>query len=100
LEPDEGARAVASEKYNIQLGSPESLFKLPSAQFDVITMWHVLEHVHQLHEYLEQIKRLLKEDGIALIALPNYTSADASITVYGGPHTMCHVTFIILLLYL
>ena len=78
LEPDEGARVVASEKYNIQLGNPESLFELPSAQFDVITMWHVLEHVHQLHEYLEQIKRLLKEDGIALIALPNYTSADAS----------------------
>jgi predicted SAM-dependent methyltransferase len=41
-------------------------------------MWHVLEHVHQLHEYLDQIKRVLKTGGVALIALPNYTSNDAA----------------------
>jgi predicted SAM-dependent methyltransferase len=40
-------------------------------------MWHVLEHVHRLHEYIEQIKNILKPNGVALIAVPNYTSDDA-----------------------
>ena len=82
LEPDEGARRICSEKYNLQLQSPDILSELPSTQFDAVTMWHVLEHVHQLHEYLDQIKRVLKKDGVALIALPNYTSEDA--TEYGA----------------
>ncbi len=40
-------------------------------------MWHVLEHVHELHRYIEQIKRLLKPGGFLFIAVPNYTSYDA-----------------------
>ncbi len=77
LEPDAGARKICQEKYNLQAETPGQLFNLPSEQFDVVTMWHVLEHVHQLHEYMDQIKRVLKKDGVALIALPNYTSLDA-----------------------
>ncbi len=77
IEPDEGARNICKEKYGIQTDSPEKLFKFPDEQYDAITMWHVLEHVHQLHEYIDQVKRVLKRDGVALIALPNYTSADA-----------------------
>ena len=78
LEPDEGARNICLDKYNILLESPEKLTDLPSGNFDVITMWHVLEHVHELHEYLDHVKRLLKKDGVALIALPNYTSDDSA----------------------
>jgi len=77
LEPDEGARKICQDKYNLQAQTPEKLFDLPSEKFDVVTMWHVLEHVHQLQEYMDQIKRVLKKDGVALIALPNYTSQDA-----------------------
>ena len=77
LEPDAGARKVAKKNYGITLQLPETLFTLPEQSFDVITMWHVLEHVHRLHEYIEQIKNLLKPAGIALIAVPNYTSKDA-----------------------
>jgi 2-polyprenyl-3-methyl-5-hydroxy-6-metoxy-1,4-benzoquinol methylase len=82
LEPDEGARNICQEKYSLQLGNPGKLFELPSNQFDAVTMWHVLEHVHQLHEYLDEVKRVLKKDGVALIALPNYTSDDARL--YGA----------------
>lgn len=78
LEPDEGARKICYEKYHLQLEPSEKLFQLPSEKFDVVTMWHVLEHVHQLHEYIEQIKRILKNDGVVFIALPNYTSKDAA----------------------
>ena len=82
LEPDEGARKVGYEKYRVQLDSPEILFNLPPHSFDAVTMWHVLEHVHQLHEYIRAIRRILKREGVAFIALPNYTSEDA--THYGA----------------
>ncbi len=77
LEPDAGARKVAKKNYGLTLQPPENLFNLPEQSFDVITLWHVLEHVHQLHEYIAQIKRILKPGGIVLIAVPNYTSKDA-----------------------
>lgn len=77
LEPDEGARKICLDKYNLQAETPDKLFDLPTEKFDVVTMWHVLEHVHLLHEYMDQIKRVLKKDGVALIALPNYKSLDA-----------------------
>lgn len=77
LEPDAGARENARKLYNLDTLSTEALFQLPHAQFDCITMWHVLEHVHDLHPYLEQIRKLLKPGGALLIAVPNYTSTDA-----------------------
>jgi 2-polyprenyl-3-methyl-5-hydroxy-6-metoxy-1,4-benzoquinol methylase len=40
-------------------------------------MWHVLEHVHQLHEYVAQLKKLLADNGRLFIAVPNYTGYDA-----------------------
>jgi len=45
--------------------------------FDVITMWHVLEHIPNLMDYLDSLKRLLKKDGCLIIAVPNYQSYDA-----------------------
>jgi SAM-dependent methyltransferase len=77
LEPDDTARQNAANKYGLQLQSPDNLFKLDAAQFDAITMWHVLEHVHELHSYLEQFYKILKPGGKLIIAVPNYTSHDA-----------------------
>jgi SAM-dependent methyltransferase len=78
LEPDENARKVAKDSFHCELKSTGELFHLLENSFDVITLWHVLEHVHDLHSYLQQFKRLLKEDGRLVIAVPNYTSFDAS----------------------
>ncbi len=78
LEPDTEARSVAQNKYGIILDEPTELFKLMPNQFDAITMWHVLEHVHDLHAYLKQFFSLLKQDGKLVIAVPNYTSGDAN----------------------
>jgi 2-polyprenyl-3-methyl-5-hydroxy-6-metoxy-1,4-benzoquinol methylase len=75
LEPDEGARAIARKRGVPVLPSGE-LFNL-TVSFDAITMWHVLEHVHQLHNYMENIRSLLHTGGAIFIAVPNYTSADA-----------------------
>jgi SAM-dependent methyltransferase len=76
LEPDEGARGVASG-INIKLEDLSNLFSLQPASLDAITLWHVLEHVHELHRYLRQFGKLLRESGKLIIAVPNYTSGDA-----------------------
>lgn len=77
LEPDENARHNAKTLYNIDPLPIDQLFQLPAQQYDAITMWHVLEHVHELHAYLDRIRQLLKPGGALLIAVPNYTSSDA-----------------------
>jgi SAM-dependent methyltransferase len=77
LEPDETARANALNNYDLSLDTLESLHLLPSNTYDAITMWHVLEHVHDLHGYLKTYQRILKDDGKLIIAVPNYTSKDA-----------------------
>ncbi|WEK35175.1 MAG: class I SAM-dependent methyltransferase [Candidatus Pseudobacter hemicellulosilyticus] len=82
LEPDPDTRQRAREQYGLNLHETSELFRLPEGHFDVITLWHVLEHVHSLHEYLRQLKLLLKPGGTLLIAVPNYTSGDA--THYGA----------------
>lgn len=79
LEPDETARKNCLDNYGITALLPEQLFHLPEKSFDAITMWHVLEHVHQLPEYMQQINRLLKPGGALIIAVPNYTSHDAAV---------------------
>ncbi len=77
FEPDETARQNAERLYNIKpLASPE-LYNQEAGSYDAVTMWHVLEHVHDLHGYIEQVKKILKQDGRFLVAVPNYTSADA-----------------------
>lgn len=77
LEPDAGARKVAKADFNVEARPVEELFQLTEGSFDAITMWHVLEHVHQLDAYMEKLKALLKVDGTLFIAVPNYTSFDA-----------------------
>jgi len=77
LEPNTDARKKANELYNLYPLPSSELFSLTEQSFDVITMWHVLEHVHQLHSYIEQLKKLLKPNGKIIIAVPNYLSSDA-----------------------
>src|SRR5690606_30245584 len=63
LEPDEQARLIAQQKHKIEPLAAADLFQLPLESFDAVTMWHVLEHVHLLHEYMEQIRDLLVPGG-------------------------------------
>ncbi len=81
LEPDANTRQRALSLHGLHLQDTPALFELPAGGFDAITLWHVLEHVHELQSYIAQIKILLKEKGRALIAVPNYTCYDAQ--VYG-----------------
>lgn len=78
LEPDESSRKIAFENYGLSIHSIDHLFKLPHNNFDIITLWHVLEHVHDLNDYFVQFNSLLINDGKLIIAVPNYTSFDAT----------------------
>ncbi|WP_416867719.1 MAG: class I SAM-dependent methyltransferase [Imperialibacter sp.] len=51
--------------------------KESESKFDVITLWHVLEHVHDLNTTIKQLKKLLNKDGYLVIAVPNTKSWDA-----------------------
>ncbi|MEO6219344.1 MAG: class I SAM-dependent methyltransferase [Ginsengibacter sp.] len=95
LEPDETARKKALDLYDLQLNTSEKLFSLPNESFDAITMWHVLEHVHDLHEYTNQVKSLLKPNGRLFVAVPNYTCFDEEIykeswAAYDVPRHLYH----------
>ena len=81
LEPDEKAARKANELYGIKPLKAMEIYNLPTGAYEAITLWHVLEHVHDLHGYMEKLKSLLKPGGKLFIAVPNYTSRDA--TAYG-----------------
>jgi 2-polyprenyl-3-methyl-5-hydroxy-6-metoxy-1,4-benzoquinol methylase len=97
LEPDEITRTRAKENYNLELLPIEVLYNLPENSFDVITLWHVLEHVHDLNGYFKAVHKLLKPNGRLIIAVPNYTSFDARYyqsywAAYDVPRHLYHFT--------
>ena len=75
MEPSPKAKASAKQK---GICLVESYQELENNFFDVITMWHVLEHVSDLENQIKELKRLLKPNGTIIIAVPNYKSYDAS----------------------
>ena len=83
VEPNVSARKIASEKSHKQAGQFfESVDELKKEEnvflgFDVITMWHVLEHVPNLDETIFNLKKLLKPEGVLIVAVPNFKSFDA-----------------------
>jgi SAM-dependent methyltransferase len=77
IEPDEKARELALAHHQTKLLPASAFDSLMPSSYDAISLWHVLEHVHDLYPYLHQIKGLLKPDGLVFIAVPNYTSYDA-----------------------
>lgn len=77
LEPDDKAREVANSDFKLDLNPPESIASIESDSLDVITMWHVLEHVYHLKRDIKEISRVLKDDGALILALPNIDSYDS-----------------------
>jgi len=74
VEPNDKAKGIALGK-GIKFG--DTIEKLESNSFDVITMWHVLEHVPDVEHQVAELKRLLKPSGTIIIAVPNFKSYDA-----------------------
>jgi 2-polyprenyl-3-methyl-5-hydroxy-6-metoxy-1,4-benzoquinol methylase len=77
VEPGEKPRSFAKATYQLDVGEEAHLDNITVAEFDIITMWHVLEHVHKLHERMNKIREILKSDGTLIVAVPNSNSWDA-----------------------
>lgn len=95
VEPSEEAKAIARQRTQAKLLSSEDQEQLPDASFDVITMWHVLEHVDDLRWQVTQLQRLIKPNGRIVIALPNYKSYDGQFykehwAAYDVPRHLSH----------
>jgi len=74
VEPSDRAKAIAKNK---GVSFVEQTSELENHSFDVISMWHVLEHVPDLDKQIKELKRLLKPTGTLIIAVPNFKSFDA-----------------------
>lgn len=74
IEPNENAKKLAVSK---GVSFENSIEHIENQQFDVITMWHVLEHVPNVEHQIKELKRLLKPNGTIIIAVPNFKSFDA-----------------------
>jgi len=75
FEPNEKARAIAHMK---GLNLTQNTSEFANASFDIITMWHVLEHVSDLDGQIKELKRLIKPSGTIIVAVPNFKSYDAN----------------------
>jgi 2-polyprenyl-3-methyl-5-hydroxy-6-metoxy-1,4-benzoquinol methylase len=73
------------------------LNELPNQTFQVITLWHVLEHVYSLNDTIRQLKEKLTDRGTIFIAVPNRESYDAQHyqslwAAYDVPRHLWHFT--------
>ena len=77
IEPDQDAKALGIKNYGLSVLQETALKTLPESSFDIISMWHVLEHVPNLNERLRDLKKILKPGGSIIVAVPNCSSKDA-----------------------
>lgn len=78
IEPAADVRTAALKQYGLQALPTEALLNMKE-KFDAITLWHVLEHIHDLHNTIQRLSQLLDVHGKMFIAVPNYTCLDAAI---------------------
>ena len=71
------AREFARERYHLLLDGEVMKCDYSSKHFDVITAWHAIEHIHDLHGLWKCFGRWSKTDGLLVIAVPNCDSLDA-----------------------
>lgn len=97
-EPNDLARTHAEEILNQKIvGEANSLNLLNNESFEVVTLWHVLEHIHTLNETFKKLIQLTKSGGKIIIAVPNADSQDAQIykenwAAYDVPRHLYHFT--------
>ena len=96
MEPNDSARKIAQSKIGKDKVVSTELEQI-NEKFDVITLWHVLEHIPNLNEIIAQLKNHLTENGTLIIAVPNHQSYDAKYygekwAAYDVPRHLWHFT--------
>lgn len=77
IEPDEDARNFAHKENHVRSCEQSELYNLENNSVDVITMWHVLEHVYDLRKDIQRMHEILSAGGKLFVAVPNMNSYDA-----------------------
>jgi predicted SAM-dependent methyltransferase len=77
IEPDESVRKMALEIYGLKVYDESYLEEIPANSMDVITLWHVLEHVSDLQGRMKALHHILKPGGLLVMAVPNAACKDA-----------------------
>ena len=77
IEKSPQARAFAKKQFGLNVEAEHSLKDYPSMSLDVVTLWHVMEHLEHLNEMWETLHRILKDKGMLIVAVPNPESYDA-----------------------
>ena len=95
IEPNEQARKLAKELTSETVKASIEELEMKNKKFNIITLWHVLEHIHELNKTIATLKSLLKEKGRLIIAVPNISSHDNSIyqeqwAAYDVPRHLYH----------
>lgn len=95
VEPAENARQKANQLVDNKVSKDLEAFKPGSVK--LITLWHVLEHIHDLNNTIQNLKSLLTSDGLIIIAVPNPKSHDSLYyknkwAAYDVPRHLWHFT--------
>lgn len=97
IEKNGSAREKAITLFGLDVKDESGFFRIAHSSFDVVALWHVLEHLERLNESIEKIGEILTPDGTVVIALPNYRSFDAKYyketwAAYDTPRHLWHFT--------
>lgn len=77
IEKNGKARELALKKFGFEMLPVEALSAIKDKELDVVTMWHVMEHIQEPDRMWDELHRILGDKGIAIIAVPNSASYDA-----------------------
>ena len=97
VEKSAGARRFAKEHFGLDVLPEEALQTLEEGSYDVITLWHVMEHIEPLNELWQRLNTLLAPKGVLIVAVPNASSFDADRygaywAAYDVPRHLWHFT--------
>ena len=97
IEKSRNARELARKEFGFEMHPVEALSKIKDKELDVVTLWHVMEHIQDLGKMWDELHRMLDDTGIAIIAVPNSKSHDAlhykeNWAAYDVPRHLWHFT--------
>lgn len=97
IEKNAQARTFAKENFDLDIKDEKALDAFEEGAFDVVTLWHVMEHLEHLNETWDRLYALLAEKGILIVAVPNRVSYDAekygaNWAAYDVPRHLWHFT--------
>ena len=97
IEKSPKARELSKREFGFEMHAEDYLEKIADKEFDIVTLWHVMEHIQDLDGFWDELYRIIDDTGIAVIALPNCKSHDAkryreNWAAYDVPRHLWHFT--------